>query len=118
MRFYSNSMCDSTTTTHTARGLSNDLLSHYWDWLEERVEPLTGEETQARNMSILAEIAVEEKDDELMSHNDVLSGIVQDQIDINLLLRQRGLETKVRRQLLICKATIQSQEVEARKILR
>ena len=28
---------------HILLGLSNDALAHYWDWLEERVEPLTSE---------------------------------------------------------------------------
>jgi hypothetical protein len=50
---------------HILLGLSNDVLAHFWDWLEERVEPLTLEETQAWNMTLLAEIAIEEKDDKL-----------------------------------------------------
>jgi hypothetical protein len=41
-------------------GISNDLLNHFWRWIEERVEPLTAEEIEARNMSILAEIVLDE----------------------------------------------------------
>jgi hypothetical protein len=96
-------------------GLSNDALSHFWDWLEECIEPLTPKEMQARNTALLAEIAVEEKEEEFKSLKHVLSTIDQDQLAINRLLKQRGLETEVRSQHLSCKASIQAGQVEARK---
>jgi hypothetical protein len=78
--------------------LSNDALSHFWDWFEERVEPLTPEEIQARNMALLAEIAVEEKEEEFKGQKEVLSTITQEQMAINPFLKKRGLETEVRKQ--------------------
>jgi hypothetical protein len=100
---------------HILLGLSNDALSHFWDWLEERVEPLTADEIQARNMTLLAEIAIEEKYEELKTLKEILTTIVQERIDINSSLKQRGLETDVRNQLRTRKASILSEEVEARK---
>jgi hypothetical protein len=44
--------------------------------LEECIESLTPEEIQARNMALLTEITVEEKDDEHKSLKDALSMIV------------------------------------------
>jgi hypothetical protein len=101
---------------HILLGLSNDALAHFWDWLEERVEPLTVEETQARNMTLLAEIAVEEKDDELQSLKDALLAIIQDRMDVNKLLRQRGLQMEVRAGLTNRKAGIQAEELDTRKL--
>ena len=66
-------------------------------------------------MTLLAEIAIEEKDDEFQSLKDVLSAIIQERMDINRLLKQRGLEMEVRTQLSTRKASIQAQELEARK---
>jgi hypothetical protein len=83
---------------HILFGLSNDALSHFLDWFKERVEPLTTEEIQARNMALLAEIAVEEKEEEFKGWKEVLSTIVLEQMAINRLLKQRGLETEVRKQ--------------------
>jgi hypothetical protein len=100
---------------HILLGLSNDALSHFWDWFEEHVEPLTTEEIQARNMALLAEIAVEEKEEEFKGRKEVLSTIVLEQMAINWLLKQRGLETEVRKQHLSRKASIQAEQVEARK---
>ena len=65
---------------------------------------------------LLAEIAVEEKDKEVKSRKDVLSSIVQERMNVNRSLKQRGLEMEVKNQLLTHKASIQVQEVEARKI--
>jgi hypothetical protein len=100
---------------HILLSLSNDVLSHFWDSFEERVEPLTPEEIQARNMALLAEIAVEEKEDKLKGRKEVLLAIVQERMAVNHLLKQRGLETEVRKQHLSRKASIQAKQVEARK---
>jgi hypothetical protein len=100
---------------HIILGLSNDALSHFGDWFEEPVVPLTPKEIQARNMALLAEIAVEEKEEEFKSLKDVLSTIIRERMAINQLLKQRGLETEVRKQHLSHKASIQVAQVEARK---
>jgi hypothetical protein len=76
---------------------------------------LTTEEIQARNMALLAEIAVEKKEDEFKGRKEVLSTIVLEQMAINRLLKQRGLETEVRKQHLRRKARIQAKQVETRK---
>ena len=76
---------------------------------------MTTEEIQARNMALLAEIAVEEKEEEFKGRKEVLSTIVLERMAINRLLKQRGLETEVRKQHLSRKASIQAEQVEARK---
>jgi hypothetical protein len=76
---------------------------------------LTPEEIQARNMALLAEIAVKEKEDKIKGWKEVLSAIVQEQMAINQLLKQRGLETEVRKQHLSRKASIQAKQAEAQK---
>ena len=81
----------------------------------ERVEPLTADEIQARNMTLLAEIAVEEKDEEHKTMKEILMSIVQERIVINRSLKERGLETDIRNQLRTRKASILAEEVEARK---
>jgi hypothetical protein len=68
---------------HLLLGLSNDLLSHFRDWLEERVEPLTPEETEARNMTLLAEIATEELEEQLKQMKDALSRVIEKRKDLN-----------------------------------
>jgi hypothetical protein len=67
---------------HILLGLLNDALSHFWDWFEESDKPLTTEEIQARNMALLAEIAVEEKEEEFKGRKEVLSTIVLEQMAI------------------------------------
>jgi hypothetical protein len=80
------------------------------------MEPLTPKEIQGRNMTLLlAEIAVEEKEEEFKTVKDVLLTILQEQMTINQLLKQRGLETEVRKQHLSRKASIQAKLVEARR---
>jgi hypothetical protein len=76
---------------HLLLGLSNDSLSHFRNWLEERVEPLTPEETEARNMTLLAEIAIEEAEEQLEQMKDALSWEIEKRKDLNKEMRQRGL---------------------------
>jgi hypothetical protein len=94
---------------HILLGLSNDALSHFWDWFEERVEPLISEEVQARNMALLAEIAVDEKEDGFKGRKEVLSPIVQEQMASNQFL----FETEVRKQHSSQKESIIVKQVEA-----
>jgi hypothetical protein len=98
---------------HILLGLLNDALLHFWDWFKEHAEPLTTEEIQAINMALLAEIAVDEKEEEFKGQKQVLSTMVLEQMTINRLLKQRGLETEVRKQHLSCIASIQAEQVEA-----
>jgi hypothetical protein len=71
------------TCLHLLLGLSNDLLSHFRDWLEKWVEPLRPEETEARNMTLLAEIATEEAEEQLEQMKDALSRVIE---------KKKGLE--------------------------
>ena len=53
-------------------GLCNDLLSNFLKWVNERAEPLLSEEISSRNISMLAEIAVDEKETEVSIANGEL----------------------------------------------
>jgi len=44
---------------HELLGLGNDLMSNFWKYVEEGAEPLEPDEIEARNMSLLAEIQLE-----------------------------------------------------------
>jgi hypothetical protein len=46
----------------------------------------------------------------------VLSAIIQDRIDVNRLLKQRGLQVEVKARLLTRKAGTQAQELTTKKI--
>jgi hypothetical protein len=51
---------------HILLGLGNDLLGSFWSsWFDERVEVLKPDESEARHMALLAEIAVEEYEEKI-----------------------------------------------------
>ncbi len=47
-------------TLHELLGLGNDLMSNFWKYVEEGAEPLEPDKIEARNMSLLAEIQLED----------------------------------------------------------
>ena len=47
-------------TLHILLGLGNDIVSKLTEWLDNRIEKLSPDEIEARNMSLLAHISVEE----------------------------------------------------------
>lgn len=62
---------------HLLLGLGNDLLNQFWKWTDERIEPLTDEELGARNLSLITEVAVDEKEDESKAAKEELSNAVE-----------------------------------------
>jgi hypothetical protein len=100
---------------HILLGLGNDVLDHFWKWLDERVEPLTTEEIEARNMSLLAEIGVEDQAAEVKLAKETLQQKIEERIQINQELRQPFETQETRMQVMAYKETIQQEEAEARK---
>jgi hypothetical protein len=100
---------------HILLWLGNDLLEHFWKWLDERVEPLTTEEVEARNMSLLAEIGVEDQAAEVKLAKEILQQKIDERIQINQELRQPFESQETKMQVLAYKETIQEEEADARK---
>ena len=56
---------------HILLGLGNDVIDNFWsEWFDERVEQLTQEEIESRQMVLLAEISVEESEAKFKRHDD------------------------------------------------
>jgi hypothetical protein len=101
---------------HYLIGLGNDLVENFFTWLDIRVEKLTPEEIQARNMYLLAAIAVDAAEEELEEKKHDLTQVVQVRIGINASLkRRRDLTPEQLAELNTQKRDISEQEVAARE---
>ena len=68
---------------HMMLGLANDILANFWDWVDKRVEVLTTDEIEARNMALLAEIAVDDNYKVVVDTTDMIKYISLRRLDIN-----------------------------------
>jgi hypothetical protein len=81
---------------HILLGLGNDLLDNFWSsWFDERVEVLKPDESEARHMALLAEIAVEEYEEKFESLKGEVNALVTERIQLNSTLNENGLEAEV-----------------------
>ena len=99
---------------HITLGLVNDLLDHFFKWVDETVEPLTVQEHEARILSLLAELVVDEWEESLENFEEVLREKIELRKDINKRLKQRGLERNQKEELQKQKEIIKLNEKEAR----
>ena len=101
-----------TALLHIILGLGNDVLDRFWkNWFDKRVEPLTQEETEARHMTMCAEVVLEdcEKEKEgiqndsdecmnlLLNINGTLTtGLVEDGTKVRLLAEKDRLWSQIK----------------------
>ena len=72
-------------------GLGNNVYTAFKEWLSGRIEEITLEEIAAMNMSVLAEISV---DNALIKLDDLritVDDLVDDWKKLNAKLKERGL---------------------------
>mgnify|MGYP000582880178 CR=1 FL=1 len=102
---------------HLLLGLANDMLENAWQWVEERVEPMTTEEIEARNMSLLAEIAFDDAQNKLENAIVDLEFLILERIELNDKLKRerRQLTQEQKVTLTNQKAAIAEEEKECRK---
>jgi hypothetical protein len=95
---------------HLLIGLGNDILDNFWEWVDERVEKLTPEEIEARNMSMLAEITLDNENEKLTDATIDLEFLVLERQRLNDELKPRGLARQEKEGLSIAKAVIVTEE--------
>jgi hypothetical protein len=76
---------------HELLGLGNDVMNMFRDWIDERMEPLTIEEMEARNMAIMAEISFEEANNKVTIKENELLGLVNLRKELIVAEKQGGL---------------------------
>ncbi len=84
------------------------------EWIDERVEKLTAEGIEARNMTMLVEITLDDKNNKLNDATIDLEFLVLERQRLNNELKARGLVRQERDQLTIKKATMVKEEKEKR----
>jgi hypothetical protein len=77
---------------HELLGLGNDLLTHWWTWVEVRYEPMDADEIVARNMALLAEIAVIEAQKQLDDCQVDLEALVFERQELRIFLRDKNIQ--------------------------
>ena len=68
---------------HILLGMGNNVMNRFFDWVEERVEPLTTDEIEARSMSLITEITSEESRDEFNTLRDKVVDMINERKKIN-----------------------------------
>ena len=63
---------------HYLIGLGNDLVNNFFKWIDFRVEQSTPNEIEARNMALLAAIAVDDTEEQLEQAKSDLAHVVAD----------------------------------------
>jgi hypothetical protein len=76
---------------HLLLGLGNNILDSFWEWVDVRAEKLTLEEVEARQMTMLAELTLNEEVDNLKDAKIDLEFLVLKRKSISDELRTRGL---------------------------
>lgn len=76
---------------HALLGIGNDLVNNYFTWVDSRIEQLTPDEIEARNMSLLAAIAVDSSKRDFAAADEELKVVVAERVNINALLKRRRL---------------------------
>jgi hypothetical protein len=77
---------------HLLLGLRNDVLDSFWEWVDVCAEKLTLEEVEARQMTMLAELTLDEEVDKLKDGKIALEFlVVLERKSINDNLKTRGL---------------------------
>lgn len=66
-------------------GLANDLMSSSFDWIDKRVEPMLPDELSARNVAIIADIAVDNETIELDSAQNAFITAVGNRVEIKTI---------------------------------
>jgi hypothetical protein len=68
---------------HLLLGLGNNMVDKFMEWIEERMEPLTPEETEARNIALMSQLAFEEAEDsyETISSDLQLMTIIRQELN-------------------------------------
>jgi hypothetical protein len=84
-------------------GLGNNILDNFWEWVDERVEKLTPEEIEARNMSMLAKITLDDENEILTDATIDLEFLVLERQRLNDELKPRGLARQEKERLTIAK---------------
>jgi hypothetical protein len=84
-------------------GLGNNILDNFWEWVDERVEKLTPEEIEARNMSMLAKITLDDENENLTDATIDLEFLVLERQRLNDELKPRGLARQEKERLTIAK---------------
>ena len=85
---------------HLLLGLGNDVYSKFKDFLQIRIEKISGKESEARDMTLLAEI---QHDAALIQFDDLkkeVNNFIQHRIAVNADLKDRNLPTELKQQLL------------------
>jgi len=97
---------------HILLGLGNDLLDNFFHWIDYRIEQSTLAEIEARNMSLIASLSVEDAEEQVAERKEALVVVVADRIAINSSLKNsRQLLPLEIQELMVKKSTICSREV-------
>ena len=99
---------------HILLGLGNDIYSKFKEWIDERIEKLSPEELEARNMTLLAEIKL---DDILIKFDDLkkqVQNLTTARIELNAVLKNKNLSQERKQELLELKNSLLSQLDKAR----
>ena len=81
---------------HLLLGLGNDIYANFKEFIADRVEKVSIEEMDARDMSILAEIKYEDSALLYLDAKSEVQMLVQDRIVLNSRVKERGLSRDIR----------------------
>ena len=82
---------------HLLLGLGNDVHAHFKSFLSERIEQLSQEEKDARDMSFLAEIRYDESLIAYDNSKQVVLDLVEQRKEMTLRLSQGSLSKEEKR---------------------
>ena len=99
---------------HIVLGLGNDLVSNFFEWVDERIEIMTEEECNARYMCLLAEIALDNSKREKDDCINRLADKIHDRKNINEELKDKNIDLAIKENLLSYKSVILEEENELR----
>ena len=84
---------------HITLGLVNDACNAFFKWLDKSLEPMTAEEQEVQTMAIIAELAVDNGQEDLEHFEELLQETVRQQIDVNKALRVWPLVQQLKAEL-------------------